>query len=104
MDEKHTTNHKGNMVDIELAEPEDAQRKKKHYTTKHYLKEIACCVCITLALIGASSVVHNHYQNKWWDDCEAHGGHIVGTKVTETFFSEGRMLRCEGIDDDARRG
>jgi len=52
MDEKHTTNHKGNMVDIELAEPEDAQRKKKHYTTKHYLKEIACCVCITLALIG----------------------------------------------------
>jgi hypothetical protein len=36
---------KANMVDIELAEPEDAQqqqrKKKKHHTIKRYLKEFA---------------------------------------------------------------
>jgi hypothetical protein len=98
---------KANMVDIELAEPEDAQqqqrKKKKRHTIKRYLKEFACCVCATLDLIGAFSVVQNHYQNKWWDNCEAHGGHIVGARVTETFFTEGRVLRCEGLDDDDAR-
>jgi hypothetical protein len=117
MDEKPpTAYHKIPTVDIELAESNDEstaaatateeqqQRKKKRRAAiKYGLKGFARCAIISLAFMGVLYIARDYYHTKWWNNCEAAGGHPVGVvKVNRTFFSP-HCLRCEKLSDDARR-
>jgi hypothetical protein len=117
MEKTSTTNRNKNnmMVDIELAEPKDEfttisteqqqqHKKKKQCTTIKVLKQFAFLLCLTLAFLGVFLIWKNSQLNQFIRDCQATGGQVVGVKFIKTFLRDGILLRCEGLDGDARRG
>lgn len=111
MDEKNPLiYHKISMVDIELAESKDEptaapttkqqqqQRKRQRRAAiKDFLKGLERCVILSLAFLGFLMIVLCFLPNRWWNTCEAAGGHVV------SFVNDNRIyMHCEGLHHDAR--